>query len=320
MMGIAFTKQPIVRATATGATRAALIDSLAAILSSAGWTTENIRHGKRMQCTSPQGLQAKLWMEDLGETMVSVYGPAISLRASCADLSHSTATHKLMVGRDYDVIAGVCQTFIAMPGVSSQVAPDGYWGHHFAFGVPWLPETPSASCAGRLETDVDAAWWLSGSGLHSFRNGYQHEYGNWAGYWSTDGLAVRGTVRVESQLQARVKSLMNDPYGSLPAVVYGDGTPLYLDPLIAWGSPGRDGPPKLRGQIWDAVWCSKPLELAATFETEEIDEDSGQPFQVTWENWSYMHETWRIPSTWWGCLCLALPGAGGGSGESNYAY
>ncbi|MEN6537785.1 MAG: hypothetical protein ABFD89_29305 [Bryobacteraceae bacterium] len=317
-MSIAYSKQPIVRATASGATRAALIDSLAGILTSAGWTAETIATGKRMMCTSPQGLQAKLWLQDLGEAMVSIYGPAVSLRMSCADLSHSTATHKLMAGRDYDVIAGRCQAFVAMPDVSSQVASDGYWGHHFACGVPWLPETPTGDCTGRLSTDVGAAWWLSSSGLHSFRNGYQHEYSNWAGYWSTDGLAVRGAVSLSAHLQARVKSLMNDPYSTPPQVVYGNGDPMYLDPLIAWGTPGESGPPKIRGQIWDAVWPSLPLDLGETFQLDEVDETTGQPFQATFENWTYSHEAGRIPPTWLGCLCLALPGTGGS--EGNYAY
>lgn len=325
-MGIAFSKQPIVRATATGATRAQLIASIVSILGAAGWSGAELANGWCMTCASPQGLQAKLWIQDLGATMYSTLGPAISLRMSCADDSSLTEAHRLVASaaREYDVIAGVCQVFIALPGASWQVAPDGFWGYHFAAGVPWLPTTATGDCAGQLVTGIDAAWWLSSTGGESFRNGRYHEYANWAGYWATDGLATRGHVGDGCQLQMRVKSLLNSSWATsfpgLPAVVFGDGKPLYFDPLIAWGSPVDGGPPSIRGQIWDAVWRSAPLDLGETFELQELDEETAQTFPVTFENWTYSGESGRaIPTTWLGCLCLALPGTGGPI-EANHAY
>jgi len=327
-MGIAFTKEPIVRATATGSTRAALILSIAEILQDAGWSAEELSNGWRMMATSPQGFQAKIWLQDLGETMLSIYGPAISIRMSCADNDHASATQKLVAGvdRSYDVLAGVCQVFISLPEVSSEAAPDGFWGHHFAGGIPWLPEDAEGPCLNRLSTDVSSAWWLSGSGPRSFRNAHTHGNWNWAGYWSTDGLHTTGSG---GHLQARVIALENHPYSAypaLPAVVYGDGEPLYLDPLIAWGQPGHGEPPKIRGQIWDAVWSTKPLNLGETFLLEEVDEETDEPFSVEFECWSYSHEieleTIKIPATWLGCLCLATGETVGGieAEEVNYAY
>lgn len=329
-MGIAFSKAPIVRATATGSTRAELISSLVSILTSAGWSSAAIANGYRLTCTSPQGFQAALWLEDLGQYMSSVYGPAITLRMSCADQSNISGKQKLVASadREYQVIAGVCQVFISLEDTSSEAAVvDGFWGHHFAAGVPWINDDITGPCLGRLTADLEALWWMSGDGLHSFRNGWKHERYNWAGYWSTDGLRQRQDFNSDPHLQFRVLSLANAGLGPVPAVpqvLYGDGEPLYLDPLIAWGPPGVDDPPLIRGQLYDAIWVTEPLELGSTIETTEVDEDTAEEFTAQWEVWSETHEepSQRFSSTWLGCLCV-IPGLDAGGGEfveGNHAY
>ena len=130
-MSIAFSKLPIVRSTATGTTRAELIASLAAILVSAGWASSAETGGYSLLCTSPQGFQAKLWLQDLGRFMLGASGTAVSVRMSCADGSNLSPEYKLLASaaRSYDVIAGVCQAFVAIPDLASEAAVDGYWGH-----------------------------------------------------------------------------------------------------------------------------------------------------------------------------------------------
>jgi hypothetical protein len=77
----------------------------------------------------------------------------------------------------------------------------------------------------------------------------------------------------------------------------------------------------LRGQIWDAVWSTKALDLGSTFTLHEVDEDTGQEFDIDFECWAYTGETATVPANAFGCLCVARGGDGGGPiGASNYAY
>ena len=329
-MSIAFSHGPLCYQLIDGSTSPDLRAGLDIALAAAGWArVRSVTNGYVYGSLSPQGLPSKLLVQDQDRHYLGK--GYINLQWMSGDEARAGYAHELIYasGRSYQAVANRCQLFVSLPGISDQKAPDGGYAHTVAGGTLFIPDNPLAECfAEGSEEGAWEAWWSCGSGLgpfdvfENFRTGYRPQR-----RWSA---SFNGDLMVEDQkdlppyepanrLRLIPIGVPRPDWGILPSnsrSVLFDEEPLWLDPLVAWGTGAqRDGIARIRGQIWDAMLasCDRPLD------SEVVTLEDGQ--EMRWINFS--HSTGDMqrgaPGTYYGSLHLLKSGPGV-AGLANYAY
>jgi hypothetical protein len=279
-MAVRYTGGPIQYSTTVPSdTSADFRAALDAIISLCALSKTSVTGGYKYLFQSPDGLQMKLWVQDLGDH--SVQGSFIRFTPTSAD---ETQTGQIQViiydGRTYEAWCNCCQFFISPfgdPGTQSFVS--------FACGIPAL-ESQTGPCSGGQSVTVTNLWWSSGSGngafggASNFRNSRYASGAYTAAYNSNLYVATGNTDPQSLSLIPLCTPINVDGYLSPPDTLrYITDVGLRIDALIAQGS-------QVFGQLWDAHL----LTSLATLDSQVIltDEDSNNnPFSTTWTCWNY---------------------------------
>lgn len=314
---------PLIWRRLQGDTGARLGGQIAGALMSAGWVqTVTLGSGVTLQATSPQSALALTVLLDV--TWGSDY---------CDLQFHGTATgylHQLgcASGRQFQIVAGPCQFFISIP-----TDPGESFGSAVAGGIPYISPGCSLYPDGAAPDEV---WWSIGDcyGSPFFATatprtglGYQDAFSGeqaWCGYFHRPGDNPAYALVMEGQAAALmlVELLLAGTFSvgdPLLTMRYPNLEPLAYEPLLVWGDyivspyPASDYPPKVRGQLWDAVIESGGQDYQATLEGTAPDVEGlmyfdAIPHQMRWLNYSLGLNN--------GNLYLLLPGLGLG----NIAY
>jgi hypothetical protein len=321
-LGIAYT-ETVVFDSFAGTSSSLLRDGLHTILTAAGWTVDAaLSNGYMYAIESPQGLTAKVRIQDTGRT-IPVTDPdlgCIDFQFLSYDETHEGAVHDIGYGpgRTFQVHANQCQVFISRPSVNNDI------GGSVAGGIPHVTLDALADQVGACAFDqgelrTTQAWW-SQSDYYSFSSTYAN-FRN--GYKAANYSALHNSDLMDTQTKSHsgFEALRLIPvawtynvdldFGTpSPIRWYGNDEPLILDPLIGWGrSTPFVNPVYLRGQLWDAVIVSvdNPLEDVRTI--DDLD----------WVNYSHASDTTHGAGTFFASLYLrtGIPAA---SDPSNYAY
>jgi len=324
-MGIAYSGSEIVHATFSAGSRAEAITGLHAALVQAGWEWVSLADGYKYTLTSPQDLKAKMTLRDTGKILGPGVGvnPAVDVQFMSFDELRQGPLHWLRVasGRTYQVVANICQMFVSRPGVTADLA------HVACGGVPWVPvPLPGSECAIERGSDVETteAWWSNGDVhattsfwsvrcfRHSFMLGYPARFAACRnGDLLTSYDDTTGLLRLIPYAQQQSWPFYLNPS---PITRLFNDAPLLVEPLLAWGTTGKQGPDgksfaRIKGQLWDAFWLTEQRPV------EHIETMDG----FDWINYTYEND---VRGSRLGCLYLLRETAGGGPGGglANYAY
>lgn len=318
---IAFSHSALTVATVNGTNITNLLYGLDIVLQSVGMARVSVTGGFKYTLTSRQGFSACCWIRDLG---ASQFGMAcLSVQFGSVDGSLMGRTHLLGVSAQrahYDVIASGPQFFIALRGYTDQMLTgEGAFGtraYSVAGGIPYVPV---GTCGEPIE-EITQVWWSSGSGNgESFRSSWRHDdTANWSACYNGEVFNVGAAAAARLRLSP-VGQPAWDLFYSKQQTQWHDESPLYFEPLLAWGYPSA----RVRAQIYDAMWASKDQPLDHSLVTQERNPDTGTayPESFSWRNWSHStgDMSWGSPGTYYGCLYL-LTVAPTSFLESNYAY
>lgn len=253
---------------------------------------------------------------------------------------HGTATgwgHYVTTGAGYQfqMVAGPCQYFLSRPGVRWASA-----GSTIAGGIPYIPDGCTAYPDGPAP---DECWWSTGDALwppgsNTLRTaiGYQGGMRAWSGYFHRPdedpaGALITPGVAYDLICVEQVFALNPGDYGALNTrMEFPQDEPYLYEPLLAWGDkipegePAANYPPKVRGQIWDALVLSGPglwdeKLYGSTPPIEGLLHLEGDHPTSTWLNYTMNPNPFWTPG-FLGNLYLLLPGSGGGGGIANVAY
>lgn len=319
---IAFSRTRNVYGTANGTTLDSLRAGIDAIVRAAGWTRSAVTGGYKYVFSSRQDLSAACYIRDLGDTQTGT--PLLRINFGSADGARMGRNHFLAVTdarTHYDVIANGVHVFIALRGVANVPPSEGLTFGVLAAsvcgGIPYVPIDPTP-CGN--EPVVTEAWWSSGA-AGGFRFNWLHDENNdWSACYNED-LYHAGSGR-EARLRVLPTGTPNADFGlfpSNPQVQWMDGSPLYFDPLLAWGYPTA----RVRGQIYDCMLASKDVALDSPLYTYEQNPETGgaYPEAFTWRSWSHYigDMSYGAPGTYYGSLYV-LTDTPGAYLEGNYAY
>lgn len=324
-MAIAFSQAPIVAASIDGETSSALRAGIHSALTAAGWESEAVTDGYQYTLASPQStgageLQAKCRVRDIGQTVLST--PCVTVQFLSYDEGRLGFEHPVAVlaGRTYELIAGACQMFLALPGYSSD-PHESVYAHAVCGGIPYVPKNLTGECALEgIAQSVSEAWWSSGVSAHNalaFRSAWYHdEGGRWSACYNGD-LAGSETAAYQPENRLALKAVSHPDWDlgiflSNQQTQWMDESPLYFDPLLTWGTgvDAANGLARIRGQIWDAMLGSKDAPLG-----HELTAGG-----FTWRNWMHYQGGMSAgaPGSYYSSLYLLEPAVV--EGASNYAY
>jgi len=325
-MGIAYSGSEIVHVTFPASSRSEAIAGLHSALVQAGWEWVPLADGYKYTLTSPQDLKAKMTLRDTGKILgPGGANPAFDVQFMSYDEARQGSVHWLRVaaGRTLQVVANICQMFVSVPGVTADLA------HAACGGVPWVPVSlPDSECAVERGDDEETteAWWSNGDvhkvwGFwsvrclrHSFMLGYPATYAVCRnGDLLTSPDDGTGLLRLIPYAQQQSWPFYLNPS---PITRLFNDTPLMVEPLLAWGAAGKQGPDgksfaRLKGQVWDAFWLTEQRPV------EDVEDMDG----FEWINYTYED---NVRGSRLGCLYLlretAEVGGPGVGGLGNYAY
>jgi hypothetical protein len=313
-MGIAASEGVIVWNPATrGESKANLIADIHAAASQAGWGSETIAGGYKYTLASKQslGCKAKIWDE-----VFDGFADRINLQFMSLDETLVGGRYQLAVrpARLFQLHVNRCQIFVSVAGVSNSASSDVT---SLQGGIPFIPESELGECGVDIgPTLTTEAWWSSGdaaSGADNFRNSRR------TASWSAchNGNLMNTSAASYSEL-ARLRlvpvtlAVNTDFFFSTVQQTrhLGSDEPLYLDPLIQWGSGAVfDSVALVRGQLYDAMMPSidKPLD----FEVSRCE--------VDWIN--YMHDdNLTLNRSKYGSLYLMKGVTPAAARRGNYVY
>jgi hypothetical protein len=205
------------------------------------------------------------------------------------------------------------------------VAGPASYGSNIAFGIPYLAPTDPVYPDGALP---DECWWSNGdkwpSGTsNSFRNNLGYVDDNqpaWCAYFHRPGESTTHSLALQHGAVALMCVEMSFGAGVPTQMIYPQLEPFALEPLLAWGDWCAAGyvypagfvgfPPKVRGQLYDAMILSGPqIGNATPGGSEQLVQLYGD--KSMWLNFSF-----GLPLA---NLMLLLPG-GESSAVGNVAY
>jgi hypothetical protein len=335
-MPIRFSGTIPVYTTLRATSSAALRGDIDAAVLSVGWVhTSTLTNGFTYTLTSPQGLACNCRIQDTGATEGTPLGTTenyLEVQFSGAGTSTTTGVvHRLIYSSTntsytggYQLIAGVCQMFLSMPGVSNQIMTGGHRANTVSGGIPAITDDVSSACTVSGAPLITENWWscgISKNGDQCLRTGryFRNNYS-----YCLNGVVYNKDVTSSNDL---------DNYESMPlqllpltatqnidffayvyprVVKYNDDTPLVIDALLGFHW-------KIVGQIWDAFQKSRDTTLDELVTSTELD-SLGNPYTATWQAFNYgiPDENKGGSGTWFATLYLlrSLPITALG----NYAY
>jgi hypothetical protein len=314
-----------------GGNAQSLLAQIHRVLVWAGWFPTPVEAGYEYVIYSPQGagLKARCRITDTYRQGGSS-GLVVQFRSF--DGQRVGYPHPIICeqGRWYEMTVGKSQLFLATTGYSSD-SPEGTggaWGNWVCGGIPYIAELPDLCLDEPIPGQtVFEAWWSSGSDNnllaaaagYGFRVGWRNRWA-WDGCWN--GSRIGGYAMPEqSVLRIAVLAQPYPDYGIYPSyqqTQWAMGTPLYLEPFLIWGDTEQDYG-RLRGQIWDAMWCT----LDRPLDQEMMTFEQGRGW-VTWRNWTHYKGNMSMgaPGSYYGSLYLVkkVDLEPEELIESNYAY
>lgn len=281
-MGVRYSKKPIVYSTSVRAdTSANMRADLDAILSAAAVAKASATGGFKYTLQSPDGLQMKVWVQDLGDN--DEFHNYIRVTATSTDEERAGPIALLSLAQGgpfqpvgtYEAWVNCCQFFVSVFGVAG--------AYNFACGVLALPSAESGPCTATGSVpDITELWWSSASdddtvhGAQNFREG-RYDSGNWA--LSYNGALIGTTGLVLGMMPLCESFNVDYAYGSPAAIArYTSGVGFRIDALIAVAS-------QIYGQMWDAHLYSLPETLDSTVDLTDTD-SVGDSMETTWLAWN----------------------------------
>jgi hypothetical protein len=326
-MGLAFTQSydannKIVRETIaipeTDTNGESLIAALDAIVVSAGWERLGVfGNGYEYLVTSPQLLTCHCRIYKPDEWVSGALVHAIAIQILSTDGNRLGRKHPIyfhgQAAADYtqlSVWANKCQLFTYRPGIGPPTGSSEDPGWCFHGGIPFSPALiiAGAECSPNPALPLTACaemWWSASEGQGA--GGYTGRPCLRNTLRLFDGYSVCYNGLLQSRTLAASEPLARNPGSPLipfaipgipgssrfagptcPGLVWTDGqTPLYLDPLIAWGE-SLGSRPIIRGQLWDAVVGTKRVVYDASV-TLGTNDSTGLP--MVWSNYMYGGES-----------------------------
>jgi len=343
-MGVAFSDSAIAYQPLRTDDPDNFIDDLDEVLVGVGWVSTPVTGGFIYTLTSPQGLQARLQVRNLGDsvpfagTYKYVTLQFLNMTGSVVGFEHKVTTGPGFSAEEYWVLAGICQVFIAILGNStstiSGVPPDAH-RTSFAGGIPYIPTPIGPECeASSGDAEVTTSiWWSSRRGgtpeqWQHIRTGryccnYFDFQRNGAVYIHNNSSSL--DTPYTGTLQLYPLTMTEDVdfwFYTFPRIIrYGDDGYMKITPYLGWTF-------SIWGQLWDAFLATDVLPLESTVEYDETDVDTGGTRHTSWIAWNYYGASSTLLGgigTMFATLCLltgppVYGGVGGGVGESNYVY
>lgn len=277
-MGIRYSGGPIRFFQAIRSDSAAhMIIDIDTVLSPCALAKASVTGGFKYTLESPDGLQMKLWVQDLGDH--TIFATFIRMTPTSADELLTGVTQVLILdGRTYEAWANCCQFFIAPLADSGSISPVS-----FACGIPALPLVPSPT----FPTVTDL-WWSSssGNGAFSFAQNFRdsrYALGSFsicinAALYNAAGNTDLNTISLAPMCSAFNVDVTNR--SAFGATKYGNGDGLRIDALLTSGQ-------FIYGQFWDAHLLTIPataIDEAVTL--TELD-SKGNIVTSHWIAWNY---------------------------------
>lgn len=283
-MGVRYSHRPVIYTTIRADTAANMIGDIDAALTSIGIQRTAVTGGFKYTLQSPEGLQMKLWIQDLGDH--TIFNTFIRFTPTSMDEMETGQIQAIFVGAAgfpaYEIWANCCQFFLAPPGFAS-----GNSSVNFACGVLALPANSTGACtAGAGQPTVTELWWTSSSGTGAFGEASSFRNSRYAtGSYS---LAYNGNVYVAPansdplllSLLVLCAAVNVDFSRGSPARVekYGSGLGLRIDAFLAHAQ-------QIYGQLWDAHIYTLPATLDSTVNLTDVD-DAGNTVETSWLAWN----------------------------------
>ncbi len=264
------------------------MENVVSALARCGWIISTTADGYKCYCQSPQGLEANLFMEDLGHRLSLSYHTTITFRFESIDGFYVGQDQEIEIDPgfpQYQIVCGMCQLFISGVGISGP-SPGG---SSFCGGIPFRPDA-AGTCGGQLVSDesVYQLFWSMGdfSGLGSDPRKYLIQANSqencealWNLVFSPAGIPISSV---------RMPAIVPAPYifqgFNYPSETrwYWSGVDQDLrdffvyEPLLCWGySSGYKA--EIRAQIWDA----------GIFSTNTPADTTRDFFGYHWLNWTH---------------------------------
>ncbi len=288
-MAVAYSETEIVRSTLDGNSAAAMISDLNVVAIAAGWNPlPGPTGGYKYMIRSPQGYEAHVLIQD--DINYKIDNPAADLynfRSMVIVFYNVAETVKSFdyqlrangIFGTYQVIAGVCQLFISVPGV-----PGGGWSS-VAGGIPFVP--PAAGfCAVEAPVTIVDIWWSCGGSQFPYDWRAQANCYACMTYYR-NGVAVvavdNNNLRPLDGLLCLFPLTATNTYSvdqiSWPTITYSTHNVLAIDAFVGWDF-------SIRGQLWDAYLQTAAGTLDAIVNAEDTG-SNGLPFivrSITWHS------------------------------------
>ncbi len=278
-MPVSYSNLPIVKGTARADSAAHFVADLDALVTSAGWTTKTtVTGGFRYTLTSPQGFACKVLVQTAADYLIDnpladLYTGALSVvvQFMSSDETRKSFPHQLLahnagIWSHLQVIVGICQLFISLPGSAG-----GGWSS-VAGGIPSRPNDTGPCNAGLGAVTVTEIWWSCGGSqfAYDFRtsaNCYADSTTSFNGVTAT--VPDDNTIAPFSGYLCLFPLTPVDTYSipvQYPAITYSAHTPLCIDAFIGWDWA-------IKGQLWDAFLQTNAQTLDSVDSFSDIDTD-----------------------------------------------
>lgn len=334
-MAVKFSGTQPVYSTLRADTSVHLRGDLDNALIGAGWTHDTVlSSGYLYQLQSPQGLACKCRIQDTGATETTTLGTTehyLEIQFQSDDTALQGVEHRLIYSSTntsyaggYQVIAGICQMFLSMPGITDEQMAGGHRANTVAGGIPAIPDDVSTPCQITGAPTITDNWWSCGIAKNGdpcartsryFRNNYSY-CRNGILYTKdvvlTDDSDSYETMPLQFLPLTATQNIDYFPYIYPQVLKYNDSVPLVIDALMGFHWV-------IVGQVWDAFQMSAPTSIDDIVTSTETDEGNNS-FTATWQAFNY-----HVPSdgkggvgTWFATLYLlrSMPG----EDLCNYAY
>lgn len=289
-MAVAYSDKTIVRSSISGSPAAAMVSDLNTILIGAGWiVTTTLTGGFIYEITSPQTVHYKARVLIQDDVNYKIDHPAAdlynfrSLVLQVMNVAQTVVSFPYQLQAtgafaEYQVIAGICQLFISVPGRAG-----GAWSA-VACGIPFVPPNVG-SCSGPADTVVDI-WWANGGSQFAFdwrtqANCYacMTYYLNGAVVIAADNNNVRPLDGLLCLFPLTAVNTYASNQISWPTITYSSHQPLNIDAFVGWAW-------SMRGQIWDAYLQTAAGTLDAFVTGADVAADGGALIvrSLTWHS------------------------------------
>lgn len=289
-MPVAYSELPIVKASIRCDTAAHAIADLDAILTSVGWVhLATLPGGFVYTVESPQGFLANVLIQDdihykadypladlynFRSVVLQVYNIADTFRSFPYQLQTNAAYSSMQV------VAGICQLFVSVPGLAG-----GGWGS-VACGIPFVPEEAGPCVTGLAPVVTDDVWWANGGSQFAFdwraaANCYACStyYRNGVGVIAADNNNVRPLDGLLCLFPLTATNTYSVAQISWPTITYSTHNVLNIDAFVGWGW-------SIRGQLWDAFLqtAATTLDQIQSFNDVNADGDTFTVRAITWHS------------------------------------